>query len=214
MVSYGDISLESYVAQLEDEFVFFEEIYGGPDSRVDLISLREDLLRIPRVDIDGTALSMVERTTLLRTRLTDATLLDRNGYLSISFSTSRGVVSPLTFGHKLSYLEGEIVGRRIGDAVARIYVGQSGLGRVRTADGSWTAYAFPPRTAVLNTSMNGIRVFTPDFYQNDRLRERPVVNSDWRFTLNQRDEYHNQDVDLRSLDDIRLYIFYNDFSSF
>ena len=40
------------------------------------------------------------------------------------------------------------------------------------------------------------------------------MNSRWEFVLNTLDEDVNQDLNLRGLDDVRLYIYYNDFTEF
>ena len=66
----------------------------------------------------------------------------------------------------------------------------------------------------MNTFFNGVRSFTPDIYQNQRLRERPYVNTNWEFAFNQRDEFVNQDINLGSLTDVRIYLYYTDFTAF
>jgi hypothetical protein len=40
------------------------------------------------------------------------------------------------------------------------------------------------------------------------------VNTDWRVVINQRDESCNADLDLLSLEDIRLYLYYGDFTAY
>jgi len=55
-------------------------------------------------------------------------------------------------------------------------------------------------------------VFDGDVYLNRRLRDRPVVNSGWQLGINLRDETVNQDLDLGSLDDLRSYLYYNDYT--
>jgi hypothetical protein len=49
-------------------------------------------------------------------------------------------------------------------------------------------------------------------YKNRRLRDMPLVNTGWELVINQRDEKANQDVNLQSLDDICLYVYYTDFT--
>ena len=94
-----------------------------------------------------------------------------------------------------------------------MYIGQSGTGLVHWLDGTEYYYRFPERLAVLNPFFNGVRAFTSDVYRNDRLRDRPYVNTNWEFVLNQRDESVNQDIDLNSLTDIRLFVYYTDFTA-
>jgi hypothetical protein len=39
-----------------------------------------------------------------------------------------------------------------------------------------------------------------------------MVNSHWELVINQKDEEINQDVNLQSLDDVVLYVYYTDFT--
>ena len=75
-----------------------------------------------------------------------------------------------------------------------------------------SVHALPERLAVLNPLFNGTRVFDPEVYKNKRLRDRPFVNSHWKLIIDQRNEEVNKDIDLNSLTDIRLYIYYTDFT--
>ncbi len=213
LASRGDISLEAYLARLEHEFRSFQEAYGNPDQRVAIISLRDDVLAVPRLRDDSTPLSDAERLELFRAALTDARRLDENGYLTFPFSTSFGPLSPLTRNHKIHSIEAELVGADTGDAVGRLYLRQKGTGVVRALPGDKSFYAFPVRTAVLNPFFNGERVFSGAVYRNDRLRDRPFVNTHWELVLNQKDEQANKDINLRALSDVRLYVTYTDFTS-
>ena len=212
MVAAGDVTLESYLDELERAYIDFEERYGNPDVRVAILSLRDDVLRIPRVGSDGIAISEAERTRLLREKLRDPTLLDPRGYLLMPFSTSVDALSPLTRNHKIRYIEAEIVGDAVGDHLGRVYLTQRGTGAVRAVDGGTNYYAFPVRTAVLNPFFNGVRALAPSIYPNERLRDRPLVNTGWELVFNQKDEKVNEDIDLGSLTDIRLYVYYTDFT--
>jgi hypothetical protein len=210
LVSRGDISLENYLADLESAYTQFRETYGHPDVRVDVESLRDDIMNIPRIDENGVALSQTDRVARFRTALTDPALLDARGFLTVPFSTSLGRLSPLTRNHKVLYIEAEVIGSDIGDNLGRVYVAQGGTGVVQALDGTKAYYRLPERTSVVNTLFNGVRVFTPDVYRNDRLRDRPFINTHWKFVLNQRDEAVNMDINLKSLTDIRVYVYYTD----
>ena len=78
---------------------------------------------------------------------------------------------------------------------------------------------FPERTAVLNPFFSGQRVFLRDgaalvnIYQNHRFRDRPLVNTNWELVLNQRDEVENKDIQLDTITDMRLYLYYTDFTA-
>lgn len=212
MVQYGDYNLENYLVDLENAFYEFEERYGLPDTRVVVLSVRDDILAIPRIDQNGRALDQGERIDRLRKELTDPDLLDRSGYLSIPFATSLKALSPPTRNHKIAFIEAEIIGSGVGDTVGRLYLKQQGTSAVRSVAGDDIFYRFPEHMAVLNPFFNGNRVFTPEVYRNARLRDRPYVNTSWELLLNQRDEAANQDIDLNSLTDIRLYVYYTDFT--
>jgi hypothetical protein len=214
LVSRGDRPLEAYLSDLQSAYTTFRENYGHPDTRVEIESLRDDILNIPRIGEDGAALSQTARVRRFRAALVDPDLLDAHGYLTIPFSTTLAKLSPLTRDHKILYIEAEIVGSDIGDNVGRIYLTQAGTGMVDAVDGTKTYYRFPTLTAVVNTLFNGVRTFTPDVYRNDRLRDRPFVNTHWAFVLNQRDEAANQDINLESLTDVRLYVYYTDLTAF
>ena len=64
--------------------------------------------------------------------------------------------------------------------------------------------------------MNGVLPFwrtgSTAVYTNQQLRDRPFVNSQWLLSLNQVTERDNQDIDLNSLTDIRIYVYYKDFT--
>jgi hypothetical protein len=213
MVSHGDVTLESYLDELAGNFSNFEESYGNPDLRVAVLSLRDDIFQIPRYSSDNLALTEAQRVGELRDRLRDVTLLDDRGYINISFATTLAELSPLTRNHKVSYVEAQILGSDVGDAVARIYLRQRGTGTVRGVDGEKGFYIFPERTAVINAIVGEERTFANDtVYINERLRDRPMANSHWELVLNQRDEAVNRDINLASIDDIFLYVYYTDFT--
>jgi hypothetical protein len=176
------------------------------------MSLRDDVMQIPRYDTSSRPLSQTERVALFRKQLVDPKWVDAQGTRVFPFATSLSRLSPLTRNHKIAYLETELVGSAVGDAQGHVYVGQSGTGVVYALDDEKIYYRFPPRTSVVNPFFNGVRVFPPEIYRNDRLRDLPYSNSSWTFGLNQKGESVNQDIDLNSLTDIRLYIYYQDFT--
>ena len=210
-VQYGDYNLEMYLRNLEDAYYDFEEAYGIPSTRVAILSLRDDILRIPRLADDGTAIAQTDRIDRMRARLRDPSLLDGNGYLTIPFSTSIADLSPVTRDHKIAWLEAEVIGSAVGDTLGRIYVRQDGTSTVSSLSGDRLYYRFPERLAVVNPFFNGNRVLAQDVYKNQDFRDRPYLNTAWELVINQRDEKVNQDLDLQSLTDVRLYVYYTDF---
>jgi len=214
LVQFGDYNLENYLIELENAFYDFEETYGLPDTRVAMVSLRDDILRIPQMSLDGTALTQTERVTLMRAALADPERLDDNGYLTIPFPTTIDTLSPLTRNHKILYMMAEIIGSNVGDTIARLYVRQKGTAAVRGLSGDTDYYRFPSLTAVMNPYLNGAKtVFDDAVYKSYRFRDRPFVNTHWELVINQRDEQENQDIDLQSLTDVRLYVYYEDFTA-
>jgi hypothetical protein len=214
LVQRGDNNLENYVTELQNAFFDFEEEFGLPDTRVLQVSLMNDILAIPRLSDSGVALTDGERTAALREALRDPANLDRNGYLAFPFSTRLDELSPLTRNHKVLRIESEIIASNFGnDHTARLYLKQDGTGVLQGLDGERRYYRLPTRTAVLNPFFSGVRFFDQDTYRNARLRDRPLVNTAWTLYINQRDEVANQDIDLQSVSDVRLYIYYTDFTA-
>lgn len=225
LVNAGDINLRRYLNDLEDAFFEFEQVFGNPDTRVITLSLRDDILRIPRyADTEETIiLTAEERIEAFRAALQDPNRLDDNGALSVRFSTTFDALSPITANHKILFIETEIFGEHGGDEVGRIYLSQQGTGVLEGTDDTRRFFTFPPRTAVMNPFFNGNRAFGQDsdgaiagptrsIYRSYRFRERPVVQTDWSFVLDRRGEEVNRDIDFASIDDIVVYIYYTDFT--
>ena len=49
-------------------------------------------------------------------------------------------------------------------------------------------------------------------YPDARMKDRPLVNSSWELVLNLKDEEVNLDISRDGIQDIVLYVFYDDFS--
>ncbi|MCP4675851.1 MAG: hypothetical protein GY854_10160 [Deltaproteobacteria bacterium] len=224
MVTAGDYNLENYLGELDDAFYEFEESYTNPDMRLAIISTRDDIFEIPRLSAEnpGVSLSEQERADLFTESLTNPdvgkTTIDDFGYIRIPFNTQLSEVSPLTRNHKIFYIEAEILGDDVGDAAGRLYVTQKGTGTVRSVDGDKIYYSFPERMAVVDTFFNGLKEIDHDsiyhtVYRNDRFLDRPYANSDWELIFNGVDEAVNKDINLASITDIRLYVYYTDFTA-
>jgi len=217
MISYGDKNLETYLSQLEQSFRNFEEEAGKPDIRVLVLSVRDDLLRIPRTHDDKTPRDLNDRVAAFQKALADPNRLNEEGYTTLPFSISvsgnQSYLSPITYNHKILYVEAEINSTSKGDDVARLYLRQKGTGMIRLqADAEIQYYALPQRSAVINPFFNGAKVFSLDVYRNFRLRDRPLGNTQWELLFNQVSEKSNQDIDIHSISDIILYIYYTDFT--
>ena len=57
-----------------------------------------------------------------------------------------------------------------------------------------------------------VQYYDPEVYRNERLRGRPLVNSLWELTINQSDEMVNQDINLESVSDIIIRLYYTDYT--
>jgi len=214
LIARGEYNLENYLLDIENAFFEFEEEFGLPDTRVLQISLRDDILAIPRIDAEGRPVSERDRTGQMREALADPARLDENGYLTLPFSTRLESLSPLTRNHKVFFVEAEIVASDFGaDHVGRLYLRQKGTGVIRTVEESLEYYRMPVRVAVLNPFFNASRFFDNNIYRNFRLRDRPLINTAWDLVINQRDEAANQDINLQSITDIRLFVYYTDFTA-
>ncbi|MBT9554957.1 MAG: hypothetical protein IV100_02960 [Myxococcales bacterium] len=213
MIAHGTPSLENYLDDLEDAYFDFGETYGNPDLRVEVVSVRDDILKIPRLGAAGKVFSQAERVEEFRKRLADPTRLDELGYLTLPFTVPLVQLSPLTRNHKLAWVEAEVIGSDVGDTVARVYLRQAGTSTIRPLVGELQFLRFPERNAVVNVFFNGARLFDPQVYRNERMRDRPLVNSQWELVVNQADELANTDINLGSLTDIRLYLYYTDFTA-
>ncbi|MEO1269992.1 MAG: hypothetical protein AAFX99_18045, partial [Myxococcota bacterium] len=219
MVGRGDYNLQLYLIALEDAFRAFEDHYGLPQRRLEIISLKDDILRIPRMDplADQVALTEQKRTDMFRDQLKDPARLDANGYITIPFATRLGELSPLTRNHKIATIEAELIGGGQGDLLARLYLRMAGTATVQPLGSpDIQYYTFPERLAVLNPFFEGSKPphIDPVIYQNRRMFDRPFANTRWELVLNTFDEEVNRDLNLDGLDDIRLYIYYNDFTEF
>jgi len=215
MVNRGDYNLQNYLIELEDTYRLFEDEYGTPDLRLEMVSFRDDVLQIPRVTPEGRPLSQAERFTLFRERLTDGGLLDANGHIVAPFSLGPQNVSPLTRNHKIRHLEAELEGSGIGASLARVYVKMAGTSTIQSLTGGSDFVVFPERTGVVNTFKNATKLsfYEPDVYKNRRFTDRPLMNSRWELIFNLKDEPANADLDVANLTDILLYFYYSDFTA-
>ncbi|HUT76676.1 MAG TPA: hypothetical protein VM285_03260, partial [Polyangia bacterium] len=218
LIQYGDYSLEAYIEGLEDTYYGFTYEYGIPDERVAVLSLRDDVLKIPYVGEDSLVLGTEERIGMFRERLLAPASIDADGYRSFPFSTGLDRLSPLTRNHKITRMKVELLGADVGDDLGRVYLRQRGTGVVRGVDDEKRYFSFPERTAVVDAYFNGEQPFyqnvQENIYQTWRFKDRPFVNTQWDVVVNQKDEYENMDIDLASLGDIRLFIYYSDFTVF
>lgn len=222
-VVYGDYSLEAYLEELEDAYIAYQELYGSPDRRVLIKSLREDILFADLYDDNGQPMSQEARDEAFSALLADEKWLDKNSYITIPFALNVEETSPLTHNHKLDYIRAEIVYDGRTDVLARIYLRPAGTSTIRTDGGDPFFYRMPAQISVINPSFNGAFLqqaegaVTSDDLDEEiffarRLRDRPLLNTQWEMVLNLVDEQVNKDLLLDEIKDIRLFFYYNDFT--
>lgn len=220
MVSRGEYNLQNYLIGLEDYFRDFEDEFGQADQRLMILSMMDDVMQIPTIDEHGQPYRHDEREKMFRDRLLGGGMLDDNGWLVAPFSIGPDRLSPITGNHKINYVAADIRGSGLGDALLRVYLRMSGTSTIQQLHGDLFYYTFPQRTAVINAANNGgfaaggEVLFNTDIARNRRLADRPVMNSRWELMLNLVDEEVNEDIDLAAIDDIKLYIYYSDFTEF
>ena len=105
-----------------------------------------------------------------------------------------------------------MLGAGAGDRLGRVYIRQVGTGVISTVEDSKNYFALPERTAVINYASKGDKPNEPNYYKNIRLKDRPFVNTSWELVINTKDEAVNKDMDLTRLTDIKIFIYYNDFT--
>jgi len=218
MVARGDLSLESYLARLDGEVQAFRERYGRADLRVAVVSLKDDVLAIPRLDAGSRPFTEEQRTRQLRDRLADPRRRDARGHLVFPFAIRLEELSPRTANHKVHHLEAQILGSDLGDTLARLYLSQGGLGTLRDLQGETHTTVLPRITAVLDAIVGEQRAFAGDLFDGDvylsrRLRDRPLASAGWELVLDLQHEPVNRDLNPQSFDDVRLYIYYTDFTT-
>ena len=213
MVRGGEYGLENYVLDLDRFLRGFEEASGRPELRVAVVSLKDDLWQIPKQAADGTALGIEARADLFRARLADPGLLDPHGSVVIPFSTARDLASPLTRVHKIDHLEAELKGSFRDGQVGRLFLSQRGTGSIDALDESTRAYRFEPVTTVINPFFEGKKRanLDPKIYEDERFRDRPLLNTAWALGLDAQRAGASGDIDVRSVTDVILYLYYTDF---
>jgi hypothetical protein len=213
MVARGEDNLDRYLADLRNDYLLLEEELHAPASRVERLSLMNDIMGIPLLREDGTALSQVEREKRLREKLTDPTMLDAEGRLSIPFHTSADELSPCTRNHKLNFIEVAIQGSGLGDDEANVNIWQEGTGVIESLGGGTQYYRLPAGLSVVQAYFGrNNTVFDPSVYRRYELNDRPYINTQWRMVIDQRHDRDNQDIDLNQITDVYLYLYYLDFT--
>jgi hypothetical protein len=210
MITRGQPNLADYMANLKDAYDHFTEHYIDAPG-VMVVSLMDDVLDIPRIGLDGLAIPVGERQRLLRQRLNSPELLNKDGFVEMPFATLLWRIPLLSAMSKIDHIEVEFSGSNVGDAQGHLQVTQQGTSTLQRLDGTTWFLRLESGQALANIFFNGFRAHVAgnaDFYKNRQLKDRPVVNGDWKLVLDQRADIDNQDIDLNSITDVKLYIYY------
>lgn len=215
MVSRGEHNLDNYLDELEDEYESFRVEFRTRSRRAVRLSLRDDILRIPYSEGDGThrvELDDTARSVRMQEMLLDPSRLDANGHRSIEFRTSLDQFSPCTFGHQIDYIEVMFSGGNLGDFNANVMLWQEGTGVVARSDQGTNFHRLPPALIVATPRFDNATPFDPSVYRNYGMRDRPLINTSWRLVFDHLNP-QNRDVDLHELSDLYVYIYYTDFTN-
>ena len=174
----GTNNLEALLQDLEGAILSFEESRGLPDARAMQLSLRDDILNIPRLDAGGDATSIDRRAALLRGFLEETARRDVSGRIVVPFSLAPPATSVMgvTHGDRVAAIELELDGLD-GDAASALYA--KGVSIIQRADNALAYNTFASKTA-------------------DKL---PLANSTWELVI-------DPEVDLGVISDIKLVITY------
>lgn len=212
MVTRGEHTLDLYLDALEDHYEAFRGPYRARSQRAVRLSLMDDIMQIPFQDEAGRALTVRQRTEMMRGRLLDPTRLDASGRRTVEFRTSLDQFSPCTFGHQINYIETAIAGGNLGDLNANLMIWQDGTGVIHRLDQQENFHRLPPALIVATPHINRDTTFEPAIFRNFGMRERPLVNTSWRLVLEQLSP-QNRDIRISEIDDIYVYIYYSDLTN-
>ncbi|AKF05186.1 hypothetical protein [Sandaracinus amylolyticus] len=213
MVARGEDNLVRYINDLRERFLGFEEEFRAPASRVERLSLMDDIFQIPRVDGHGDELDINTRQTLFREALTSSSLLSPEGHVVIPFQTTLAQVSPCTRNHKINFIEVSILGSGLGDDEATVMVWHEGTSVVESLYEGTQYYRLPPGLSIAQAYFGrNNTVFDPSVYRRYEFRERPFLSTQWSLELDLRDEPDNHDLRLDRISDVYLYVYYTDFT--
>ena len=210
-------TLETLVTALENLFFDIEDARGFFGGRITSLSLKDDLLALPRLGEDGAPLTQAERTRMMR-RAWLETSFDPLAYHTATFSFGPERVSPLTVIHLFNFVAIDLAGSNLGDDMSRFYMRSRGTGQINRFGGAedTRAYDIDDRLAVVSATHNGQGApdIEAEVYRSYRFYERPLINTRYELQFNPHDEQVNQDIHLGSLDDLLLVISYFDITTF
>jgi hypothetical protein len=188
----------------------FRIAYGAPQTFVDEISVREDILGIhgPVVDdLTGETLSEAEQFHRL---LLSPSNLGPDGTVELVFSTSlnrgNGLFSTMVCNDQVHSLQVRLIGDGLGDDQARVYLQQTGTSVQRGCESGMDGasevlrtYDLAPRRVEIQAGVNVM----PTSPADTQFFGRSVADSEWRLAIPPGSVAPpNSDVDPIHIDDI------------
>ncbi len=205
--------LQGYLNNLQDAYQTDQLENGWGQSRVDVISLRGDILGIRQAIADPVTGRSVSPAEQFRQVLALPQNRDATGNLSIKFRTSfkpgNGIFSSDVCEDRIQSLKINLVSASLQGDTAYVTLEQVGQGElVACTDGSPVAYQLGGKTAEVPAGLNLSRaaMSDPSLPVSTDLFERPVSADSWILTLDTHGDPRNTWIDPRQLDDIELWL--------
>ena len=195
IASTGTNNLEALLQELESAILDFEEAQGQPDARVMQLSLRDDILHIPRLGADGDATSIDRRAVSLRGFLEETARRDASGRIVIPFSLEPPATSidGITHNDRVMAIDVRISSGGSNASVEDGTAQAKGVSVIHRADDETTYRVFSRDAATLTTG---------PAMQGNSSAGVPLANSTWELTI-------APEVDLGGLSDIELVVYYS-----
>lgn len=188
----------------------FRTTYGSPQTFVDEISLREDVLGIRGPITDEFTGEVISEAEQFRRLLLMPSNLGPDGTVEISFSTSlnrgNGLFSTMVCNDQIRSIQVRLIGDGLGDDQARVYLVQDGASVQRGCDSSRDAmgevlrqYEITPRRVEVQAGVNVMSTAPAD----TQLTGRSVAASEWRIAIPPGDVAPaNADLDPTRVEDV------------
>jgi hypothetical protein len=206
--------LSAFLQQLITNYSRFNSEYLTPQTYVDEVSVREDILGLIAPVTDPLTSEEVSPQEQFRRLLLAPNHLDGRGGVSLPFATSvlegNGVFSALLCNDRITSIEVMLVGDFLGDNNAMVQITQTGASMIRSCDARpWEGtdelieYNITPRSFDIQAGVNSYGIGTPYL----ALKGRSVAFASWRLRIpDPIVAPTNGDLDLTHLDDVVLKI--------
>lgn len=188
----------------------FRTAFGTPQTFVDEVSVREDVLGIRGPITDEFTGEVISEAEQFRRLLLQPSNLGPDGTVELSFTTSlnrgNGLFSTGVCNDQIRSIQVRLIGDGLGDDQARVYLVQSGVSIQRGCESGRDAmtevlreYEIVPRRVEMQAGVN----VAPTSPADTQLSGRSVAATEWRIAIPPGDVAPaNADLDVTRLDDI------------